>query len=240
MEITPIGKTVEGRELEIVHLGDHRARYRVFLRARAHPWEAGSSWIAQGLIQRLLLDDEQSRKHLDLFSVYILPMANKDGVVRGRTRFNLQGKDLNREWDKPSDPQLAPENYALENWLERMIKRGQIPHLALEFHNDGGGQLHISRPQVPQLKVHLERMATFEQLLRQHTWFTEGSTQGTFRNSGSLGDGWLERYGIDAVVHELNCNWIEGLKDYPSARHWEDYGARLATVYYEYFNRVKP
>ena len=87
---------------------------------------------------------------------------------------------------------------------------------------------------------HLERMATFEQLLRQHTWFTEGSTPGMFRNSGTLGDGWLERYGIDAVVHELNCNWIEGLKDYPSARHWEDYGARLATVFYEYFGSVKP
>lgn len=240
VEISPIGKTVEGRELEIVHIGDPRARYRVFLRARAHPWEAGSSWVAQGLIQRLLLDDEPARKYLDRYCVYILPMANQDGVARGRTRFNLQGKDLNREWDKPTDPKLAPENYALEKWLEGMIKAGQAPHLALELHNDGGGQLHLSRPPAPQLKRHLERMATFEQLLRQHTWFTEGSTPGTFRNSGTLGDGWLERYGIDAVVHELNCNWIEGLKDYPSARHWEDYGARLATVFYEYFGSVKP
>ncbi len=47
--IESIGKTVEGRELEIIRIGDARARYRVFLRARAHPWEAGSSWVAQGL-----------------------------------------------------------------------------------------------------------------------------------------------------------------------------------------------
>ena len=26
------------------------------------------------------------------------------------TRFNLAGKDLNRDWDQPADPQLAPEN----------------------------------------------------------------------------------------------------------------------------------
>ena len=26
-------------------------------------------------------------------------MANKDGVARGGTRFNLRGKDLNRNWD---------------------------------------------------------------------------------------------------------------------------------------------
>jgi len=105
-----IGKTVEGRDLEIVRIGDARARYRVFLRARAHPWEAGSSWVAQGFVRRLLRDDELSRNYLGRYCAYILPMANKDGVARGRTRFNLQGKDLNRQWDKPADPQLAPEN----------------------------------------------------------------------------------------------------------------------------------
>ena len=240
VKIDSIGKTVQGRELEIVRIGNPRARYRVFLRARAHPWEAGSSWVVQGLIRRLLLNDKLSGKYLERYCVYVLPMANKDGVAGGRTRFNLEGRDLNRDWDKPADPQFAPENHALETWLETMTKAGQRPHLALELHNDGGGQLHISRPEVPQLKMHLERMATFERLLRRHTWFTEGSTQGTFRNSGTLGDGWLERYGIDAVVHEFNCNWIEGRKDYPSARHWEEYGASLATVFYEYFDSVKP
>jgi hypothetical protein len=38
----------------------------------------------------------------------------------------------------------------------------------------------------------------------------------------------------------LNCNWIEGLKDYPSARHWRTYGAQLARVFSEYFRVVKP
>ena len=61
-----------------------------------------------------------------------------------------------------------------------------------------------------------------------------------FGNSGTLGDGWLERYGIDAVVHELNCSWIAGLKDYSSSRHWRDYGANLAEVFHDYFVRVKP
>ena len=48
------------------------------------------------------------------------------------------------------------------------------------------------------------------------------------------------RYGIDAVVHEFNCNWIEGLKDYPSARHWTAYGAALADVFDAYFREVRP
>lgn len=240
VQITPIGETAAGRELEIVRIGNPDAPYRVFVRARAHPWESGSNWVAQGLIQRLLKDDDESRRFLSVYSVSVLPMANKDGVARGGTRFNLRGKDLNREWNKPADPELAPENAALEKWLEAAIASGRRPHLALELHNDGSGRLHISRPPVPQLDRHLARMAIFEELLRKHTWFTEGSTNAAFRNSGTLGDGWLERYGIDAAVHEFNCNWVEGVKDYTSSRHWMDYGAGLAGVFHDYFVRVKP
>ena len=104
VEISSIGRTVAGRDLEMIRIGDPAAPYRVFVRARAHPWESGSSWVAQGLIQQLLKQDEQARKFLKVFSLSILPMANKDGVARGGTRFNLNGKDLNRNWDAPADP----------------------------------------------------------------------------------------------------------------------------------------
>ena len=190
VQIASIGKTAGGRDLEVIRIGHAGAPYRVFVRARAHPWESGSSWVAQGLIQRLLKDDDEGKKFLEQYAVYVLPMANKDGVARGMTRFNLLGKDLNRNWDKPADPQLAPENAALEKWLEDMIAAGRRPHLAVELHNDGRGLLHISRPPVPQLDRYLARMATFEDLLRRKTWFTEGSSNAAFRNSGSLGDGW--------------------------------------------------
>jgi dienelactone hydrolase len=234
--ITPIGKTVEGRTLEIVRVGNPAAPFRVFIRARAHPWEAGGNWVVQGLIRRLLQDDAEAKRFLGHYCVYIMPMANKDGVARGWTRFNLQGEDLNRDWDRPADPELAPENHALETWLEAMIEQGQRPHLALELHNDGAGKLHLSRSPVPGLDRHLARMKALEELLRRHTWFTEGTTPPSFQNSGTLGDGWLARYGIDAVVHEFNASWIAGLNEYPSARHWETYGAQLCRVLHEYFD----
>jgi hypothetical protein len=240
VRIEPIGRTVGGRQLEIVRIGDPAAPHRVFLRARAHPWEAGSNWVMAGLVERLLQDDEESRRFLRVYNVSVLPMANKDGVARGATRFNLRGMDLNRNWDKPADPELSPENAALERWLEREIATGRTPQLALELHNDGNGLLHISRPPIPLLEQHLSRMKTLESLLRRYTWFTEGTTSPTFRNSGTLGDGWLLRYGIDAAVHEFNCNWIEGLKQPSSSTHWRAYGAGLTRVFYEYFETVKP
>jgi zinc carboxypeptidase len=240
VRIEPIGKTVAGRQLEIIRIGDPAAPYRVFVRARAHPWEAGSNWVAQGLIDRLLVGDDEAKRFLRLYNVSVLPMANKDGVARGGTRFNLRGMDLNRNWDKPADPELSPENAALERWLDREIAAGRKPQLALELHNDGNGLLHISRPPVPELEQHLSRMKTLEALLRRHTWFTEGTTSPSFRNAGTLGDGWVQRYGIDAAVHEFNCNWIEGLKQPTSSTHWREYGAGLARVFYDYFERVKP
>jgi Zinc carboxypeptidase len=240
IRIEPIGQTVAGRQLEIVRIGNPEAPHRVFVRARAHPWEAGSNWVAQGLIERLLADDEESRRFLRVYNVSMLPMANKDGVAHGGTRFNLRGMDLNRNWDKPADPDLSPENAALERWLDREIAAGRKPQLALELHNDGNGLLHISRPPVPWLEQHLARMKTLEALLRRYTWFTEGTTSPSFRNSGTLGDGWVERYQIDAAVHEFNCNWIEGLKQPTSSAHWREYGADLARVFDEYFETVKP
>jgi hypothetical protein len=236
--VSVIGQTAGGLPLELIRVGRDRAPFRVFVRARAHPWESGSSWVAEGLVRRLLGDE--GKRFLEQYSIHVLPMANKDGVARGRTRFNLHGKDLNRNWDKPADTQLAPENAALERWLERMIADRNQPHLAIELHNDGRGLLHISRPPVPHLDRHLARMATLERLLREKTWFTEGSTNAAFRNSGTLGDGWVQRYGIDAVVHEFNCNWIEGLKEYPTARQWMTYGAALADVFAAYFREVNP
>jgi hypothetical protein len=59
VEISTIGKTVEGRELEIVRVGDPQAPYRVFIRARARPgnpaetgWCKGSSVVCCRTTQR--------------------------------------------------------------------------------------------------------------------------------------------------------------------------------------------
>ena len=234
VQIIPIGHTVQGRELEIIRVGRADAPYRVLLRARSHPWEPGGNWVLQGMIRHLLADDEQVRRYLDTYCLYVMPMANKDGVALGHTRFNLLGADLNRKWDRPADPRYAPENHALERWIESMIAKGKRPDLAIDFHNDNSGRLHVSRPNID-LEEYLARMKKFEQLLTEHSWFTEGSTGGSFRNPGTIGEGLLERYGITACVQELNANRIAGLDDHARAEHWELFGRQLCKVFDAYF-----
>jgi hypothetical protein len=238
VRIEPIGQTVQGRSLEIIRVGHQDAKHRVFLRARAHPWEPAGNWVIEGLVRRLLRGDVESQRWLALYQICILPMANKDGVARGGTRFNLGGWDLNRKWDQPADPHHAPENLALERWLQAEIQAGRRPSLALDFHNDGSGKLHLSRPDGPEGERHLERMRLFETCLRAHTWFVEGSTLPSFRNPGSLGEGFLARFGIDAAILEFNCNFIAGLQQPALAKHWITFGEDLTQVFEAYFGSL--
>jgi predicted deacylase len=188
------------------------------------------------MIRALLSDSPESRRALATFSLHTLPIANPDGVARGLTRFNVRGWDLNRKWDQPAPADLAPENHALEAWLRRMAERGLAPHLGLDLHNDASGKLHVSRPDVPSLDVYLASMRRLEELLRQHTWFTEGSTGGSFRNPGTLGEGWLERFGVPAAILELNAHWIAGRSKAPVGADWEDFGRGLLPVFTDYFS----
>ncbi|MBO9617079.1 MAG: succinylglutamate desuccinylase/aspartoacylase family protein [Dyadobacter sp.] len=232
--VTTIGKTSEGRSLEIIRIGSENAPKRLFLRARAHAFEAGGNWTVEGLVQKLLSNDADAQRYLKRYCVYILPMANKDGVARGKTRFNANGYDLNRKWDKPADERIAPENYYLEQWLQQMIKANKKPDLALDIHNDAGGNLHISRPD-GDITSYLASMDKLESLLRKHTWFTEGATKASFKNPGTLGEGFLTRFGIYAAVYELNYEWIKGLNKAPLAADWISLGNKLPEVFYHYF-----
>lgn len=230
--VETIGETVEGRELEILSVGRCDARHHVLLRARAHPWETGGNWLLEGLIEGLLADD--AGPCLDTYCLHALPMANKDGVARGGSRFNMQGMDLNRNWDRPADAALAPENHALEKWIEQAIESGRRPGLAIDLHNDSGGQIHISRPE-KDAEPYLANMARLEEVLRRHTWFTEGSTDPSFCNPGSFGEGLYSRYRIDACVLELNCNWSAGLQKSPLGADWRLFGRQMRDAFREYF-----
>ena len=126
--IEAVGKTVEGRTLEVVRIGDPKAPYRVFLRARAYVGRRSALGRA-GLLNRLLKDDDAAKKFRARYYVWVMPMANKDGVARGMTRFNVRGMDLNRNWDKPADG-FAPENTPWRRGWNADFGRSQA-HLAV-------------------------------------------------------------------------------------------------------------
>jgi hypothetical protein len=147
--------------------------------------------------------------------------------------------DLNRGWlvDEMIDPELAPENACLQNWLAERRRMKKVPKLAICLHNDNEGNLHFShKNSAPE--GYAERMQVFEKLMTDMTWFTEGSVSPEFHNPGTFGDGLCAIYGMDAFIFELKAVCADGLGRAPLHTDWMQMGGDFANVVREYFKRI--
>lgn len=236
IKIIPIGHTLENRPLEIIRVGNPNANYSILLRARAHPWEPGGNWVIEGLINNFIENKLGREKWEKQFCYYIMPMANKDGVFRGMTRFNVAGKDLSRNWLGKIDSIHAPENYALEHFLINLIKNGHKPVLAIDFHNDDYGNIHLAQLKDND-KIYITKMELFRQKLSDQTWFSNKLIMNNkIAGGGNMADGMYCKFGIDAFIFELNANYIEELEKIPETNDWINLGAKLNEVFYQYLN----
>ena len=131
-----IGKTAGGRDLllwTITH-GDRKDKPVIWLMFRQHSWESGSSWAGEGAIRMLLGATEESKKLRDQATWKIFPLCDPDGVARGGVRFNVNGFDLNRNWDVV-DPVKMPEITAQRNAVRNWLKAGNRIDFYLSLHN---------------------------------------------------------------------------------------------------------
>lgn len=126
-----IGETVEGRDIDMLVIGDEGIGKKIWVIARQHPGESMAEWFVQGTIDRLLDEsDSVSRKLLENACFYIIPNMNIDGSIAGNLRSNAAGANLNREWQKPS-LERSPEVY---HCLNKMDEIGV--DLLLDVHGD--------------------------------------------------------------------------------------------------------
>lgn len=98
-----IGQSVLGRPLHLVTVTNldrpDAGKKVVWLMARQHPWESGTSFIMEGALRFIVSDDPAAQKLRDQNIFKFMPMMNPDGVARGDVRFNVNGYDTNRQWD---------------------------------------------------------------------------------------------------------------------------------------------
>lgn len=129
-----IGQTYEGRELDMLTIGDERDdALKIWVIARQHPGETQPSFFMESFISRLSeIDDPVSRTLLNKAVFYVIPFINPDGAIAGNLRANAAGLNLNREWGNP-DKEKAPEVYHI---LKKMEEKGV--DLNLDIHSDEG------------------------------------------------------------------------------------------------------
>ncbi len=99
-----IGQSVLGRPLHLVTVTDasqpDAGKKVVWLQARQHAWECGTSFLVEGALKFVTSEDPAARKLRAETIFKFVPMLNPDSVVRGDVRFNANGFDPNRQWDE--------------------------------------------------------------------------------------------------------------------------------------------
>ncbi|MBR7745437.1 M14 family metallopeptidase [Undibacterium baiyunense] len=133
VRVEDLGNTVDGRDLNVVVVGNPSAEKKVWIIARQHPGETMAEWLVEGTLNALLdLANPIARAILDKAVLYIVPNMNPDGSVRGNLRTNAAGANLNREWMTPSI-ETSPEVYYVKKKIEEVGC-----DLFLDIHGDEG------------------------------------------------------------------------------------------------------
>jgi hypothetical protein len=133
-----IGRSVKGRNLTLLTVTDSataaRAKRVVWLMARQHAWESGTSWTADGAVRFLLSDDPAAARIRKQTVFKVMPIFDADGVAEGTVRFNANGFDNNRNWDVVDAvlmPEIAATRKAIFGWLDS----GRRIDVFLALHN---------------------------------------------------------------------------------------------------------
>ncbi len=99
-----IGRTVMGRDLHLVTVTNPdipaAQKKTVWLQARQHAWETGTSFTMEGALRWAISDDPAAKALRDKIIFKFTPMLDPDGCATGQVRFNANGYDVNRHWDK--------------------------------------------------------------------------------------------------------------------------------------------
>jgi murein tripeptide amidase MpaA len=133
VRLLDLGSTVDGRDMNLLVIGDPEAKRKVWVIARQHPGETMAEWFVEGMLDALLDPaDAFGRQCLKEAVFYVVPNMNPDGSVRGNLRTNAAGANLNREWNTPT-MERSPEVFLVK---QKMLETGC--DLFLDVHGDEG------------------------------------------------------------------------------------------------------
>jgi len=235
-----IGKTIEGRPMRLLTVGNPKvpvaSKKVIWLMARQHSWETGTSWVAEGALRFLLSSDERAARIRDAFTFKIIPMADPDGVARGGVRFNKNGYDLNRNWDTV-DPKLMPEIHAQRKAVLDWVDSGNRIDLFLAMHNTESVD-YIQGPVAaggPRMEALAQR---FWKLLDETTTFhspggprdAPATTTEGMKGRMSVNQGLFAERKVPAFLMELMVDSSPKLSRLPTVEDRLEFGAALVRV----------
>ncbi len=126
-----LGISPENRELWMVKINGNKSKpqKRIMIVSRIHPYETAGSYCMEGIVDYFTKTDPDALSaSLRNITIYLMPMANLDGVYNGLCKLTRQeGVDLSKQVDN-ADPisymiakcinKVQPDIYCeLHNWM---------------------------------------------------------------------------------------------------------------------------
>ena len=133
-----LARTRENRSVMGLHVHPGNATAPlpgVWIQARQHAWESGSSWVARGLIEWLTEQSAAATWLATNAELMIVPIMDVDNVTTGNGGKEANPRDHNRDWDAaPVYPEVAAAQKHLVAWAQE-----QRLDLFIDLHNPAPG-----------------------------------------------------------------------------------------------------
>ena len=231
-----IGKTVLGRDLHLVTVTNFdkpdAGKKTVWLQARQHAWEAGTSFVAEGALRFVTSDDPRARELRERIIFKFTPMMDPDGCATGKVRFNAHGYDVNRHWDAmdlrdKQRLQLMPEIWYVKKALLGWLDAGHKIDLMVNMHNTESTEFLDTQCDDDAV---LKRMTQLYDSLADKTTFDPSRKLGikgtVATDTNSL---WRERQ-IPVLLMEQRIGLGKKLGHRPTVEDRLNFGRQLITV----------
>jgi hypothetical protein len=127
-----IGKSREGRNLNLLSIGDTDSKNMIMIISRQHPPEVTGYLTMKSFVETLSSNTKLAKKFRKEFTIYVVPLMNPDGVDNGFWRHNTGGIDLNRDWANFNQPETS----AVKDFMEGMVEKTQGKfYFGIDFHS---------------------------------------------------------------------------------------------------------
>jgi hypothetical protein len=231
--IETIGQTVQGRPLQLVTVTNHDLpadhKKTVWIVARQHAWETGTSFVMEGALRFLVSDDPQAAALRDRVIFQLVPMMDPDGCVNGTVRFNANHYDVNRHWDEVNPPsarlsKLTPEIAAVKGALLACLGSGRAIDLVLNLHNEESGELLETAVDDKAAGARIQRL---DEELRTHSTFDPSRPLGLAAAPGTAMNCLWNEHRIPVVLMEQRISTSPKLGRRPTSEDRLTFGAQL-------------
>lgn len=124
-----------GRPVPGIRIGRPDAPAAIWVQARQHAWEAGSSWVGQGFLEWMAGDDPAAKALRETTAIHFVPIMDVDNVAMGAGGKEAVPRDHNRDW---SGEPVYPEVAAAQARIGALDREGRL-RLFIDLHNPGPG-----------------------------------------------------------------------------------------------------